>query len=68
MLTEQTSSRQNWQSVNMLARPGVLRLWSFLAVAHGANRVMYFQLLGGAAVEGTLDLVGYDVCFPEMRG
>jgi beta-galactosidase len=43
MLMEQTPSSQNWQRVNALKRPGVLRLWSYLAVAHGAETVMYFQ-------------------------
>ena len=43
LLLEQTPSSQNWQAVNALKRPGVMRLWSYLAVAHGANSVMYFQ-------------------------
>ncbi|GHO59699.1 beta-galactosidase [Ktedonobacter robiniae] len=43
MLMEQTPSSQNWQEYNSLKRPGVLRLWSYLAVAHGAETVMYFQ-------------------------
>lgn len=43
VLMEQTPSSQNWQPVNALKRPGVLRLWSYLAVAHGADTVMYFQ-------------------------
>lgn len=43
LLLEQTPSSQNWQPVNALKRPGVLRLWSYLAVAHGADSVMYFQ-------------------------
>jgi beta-galactosidase len=43
LLLEQTPSSQNWQPVNQLKRPGVLRLWSYLAVAHGAESVMYFQ-------------------------
>jgi beta-galactosidase len=43
MLMEQTPSSQNWQPVNALKRPGVLRLWSYLALAHGADTVMYFQ-------------------------
>lgn len=43
LLMEQTPSSQNWQPVNALKRPGVLRLWSYLAVAHGAESVMYFQ-------------------------
>jgi beta-galactosidase len=43
MLMEQTPSSQNWQTVNALKRPGQMRLWSYLAVAHGADSVMYFQ-------------------------
>ncbi len=43
MLMEQTPSSQNWQDYNALKRPGILRLWSYLAVAHGAETVMYFQ-------------------------
>ncbi len=43
MLMEQTPSSQNWQEYNALKRPGVMRLWSYLALAHGADSVMYFQ-------------------------
>ncbi len=43
LLLEQTPSSQNWQPVNALKRPGVLRLWSYLAIAHGSDSVMYFQ-------------------------
>lgn len=43
MLMEQTPSSQNWQAVNALKRPGVLRLWSYAALAHGADTIMYFQ-------------------------
>ncbi|HVU69772.1 MAG TPA: beta-galactosidase, partial [Ktedonobacteraceae bacterium] len=43
LLMEQTPSSQNWQEYNALKRPGVLRLWSYLAMAHGADSVMYFQ-------------------------
>jgi len=43
MLMEQTPSQQNWQAYNSLKRPGVMRLWSYQAVAHGADAVMYFQ-------------------------
>jgi beta-galactosidase len=43
MLMEQTPSQQNWQPYNALKRPGVMRLWSYQAVAHGADTVMYFQ-------------------------
>lgn len=44
MLMEQTPSVQNWQPYNSAKRPGVMRLWSYQAVAHGADTVMYFQL------------------------
>ena len=43
MLMEQTPSQQNWQAYNALKRPGVMRLWSYQAMAHGADTVMYFQ-------------------------
>jgi Beta-galactosidase len=41
---EQTPSQQNWQPYNSLKRPGVMRLWSYQAVARGADTVMFFQL------------------------
>ncbi|MFP4977630.1 beta-galactosidase [Paenibacillus sp. CN-4] len=44
MLMEQTPSQQNWQPYNSLKRPGVMRLWSYQAVARGADTVMFFQL------------------------
>ncbi|MFC5652784.1 beta-galactosidase [Paenibacillus solisilvae] len=44
LLMEQTPSQQNWQAYNTLKRPGVMRLWSYQAVAHGADSVMFFQL------------------------
>lgn len=44
MLMEQTPSQQNWQPYNSLKHPGVMRLWSYQAVAHGADTVMFFQL------------------------
>lgn len=44
MLMEQTPSQQNWQPVNIIKRPGVMRLWSYQALAHGADTVMFFQL------------------------
>lgn len=44
VLMEQTPSAQNWQPVNALKRPGVMRLWSYQAVAHGADAVLFFQL------------------------
>lgn len=44
VLMEQTPSQQNWQSVNALKRPGVMRLWSYQAVAHGSDAVLFFQM------------------------
>jgi beta-galactosidase len=43
MLTEQTPSQTNWQPQCALKRPGVMRLWSYQAMAHGADAIMYFQ-------------------------
>jgi len=44
ILAEQTPSSQNWQPYNLLKRPGVMRLLSYQALAHGADTVMFFQL------------------------
>ncbi len=44
MLMEQTPSQVNWAAYCGLKRPGDLRLWSYQAVAHGADTIMYFQL------------------------
>ncbi|MEI6602862.1 MAG: beta-galactosidase [Clostridia bacterium] len=44
MLMEQTPSQQNWAYYNTLKRPGVMRLWSYQAVANGADSVMFFQM------------------------
>jgi beta-galactosidase len=43
LLMEQTPSQTQWRPYNPLKRPGVLRLHSYQAVAHGADAVMYFQ-------------------------
>jgi beta-galactosidase len=43
VLMEQTPSQVNWRAVNVLKRPGQMRLWSLQAVAHGADGVMFFQ-------------------------
>jgi beta-galactosidase len=43
-LMEQTPSTTASRDVNPLKRPGVLRLWSWQAVAHGADAVLFFQL------------------------
>ncbi len=44
MLMEQTPSQQNWQPYNQLKRPGLMRLLSYQALAHGADTVLFFQL------------------------
>lgn len=44
VLMEQTPSVTNWHPYNALKRPGVLRLWSYQAVAHGSDAVMFFQM------------------------
>ena len=44
LLMEQTPSVMNWLPYNALKRPGVMRLWSYQAVAHGSDSVMFFQM------------------------
>lgn len=43
-LMEQTPSTTASRDVNPVKRPGVLRLWSWQAVAHGADAVLFFQM------------------------
>jgi beta-galactosidase len=43
LLMEQSPSQQNWQPYNWLKPPGLLRLQSYQAIAHGSDSVMYFQ-------------------------
>jgi beta-galactosidase len=43
-LMEQTPSTTASRDVNPLKRPGLLGLWSWQAVAHGADAVLLFQL------------------------
>ncbi|WP_018883453.1 beta-galactosidase [Paenibacillus massiliensis] len=43
MLMESTPSLTNWQAVSKLKRPGMHKLSSLQAVAHGADTVQYFQ-------------------------
>lgn len=43
LLMESTPSLTNWQSVCRLKRPGMHKLASLQAVAHGSDSVMYFQ-------------------------
>jgi beta-galactosidase len=43
VLMEQASSYVNWRPRNVPKRPGQMRLWSYQAVARGADGVMFFQ-------------------------
>lgn len=43
-LMEQTPTVTASRDVNPVRRPGVMRLWSWQAVAHGADSVLYFQM------------------------
>lgn len=43
VLMEQATSQVNWRAQNVLKRPGQMRLWSYQAVARGAQGVMFFQ-------------------------
>ncbi len=43
LLMESTPSATNWQTVTKLKRPGLHRLASLQAVAHGSDSVQYFQ-------------------------
>ena len=43
-LLEQTPSVNNWHAICKLKRPDVMRFWSYQAVAHGADTIMFFQM------------------------
>ncbi|MDO3409293.1 beta-galactosidase [Saccharibacillus sp. CPCC 101409] len=43
LLMESTPSLTNWQAVSKLKRPGMHRLSSLQAIAHGSDSVQYFQ-------------------------
>jgi len=43
ILMEQTTNRVNWREVNAPKPPGLMRLWSYQALARGADGVMFFQ-------------------------
>jgi beta-galactosidase len=43
MMMESSPSAVNWMAVNKLLRPGIHRLKSLQAVAHGSDSVQYFQ-------------------------
>lgn len=43
MLLEQAPSAVNWRDFNAPKQPGLMRLWSWQAVAQGADAVLFFQ-------------------------
>ena len=43
LLMEQVSSQVNWRPVNKLKAPGIMRLWSYQAIARGSDGIMFFQ-------------------------
>ncbi|MCW2859074.1 MAG: beta-galactosidase, partial [Actinoallomurus sp.] len=43
LLMEQAPGAVNWRPRNAAKPPGAMRLWSWQAVAHGADAVMFFQ-------------------------
>lgn len=47
LLMESTPSITNWKPVNTQKRPGMHKLASLQAVAHGSNSVQYFQIRKG---------------------
>jgi beta-galactosidase len=43
MVMEQAPSQVDWYPVNIAKHPGLMRLWSYQALAHGSDSVMFFQ-------------------------
>ncbi|WP_124066063.1 beta-galactosidase [Clostridium sp. E02] len=44
LLMESSPSSTNWQGVSKLKRPGLLKLASLQAIAHGSDSVLFFQI------------------------
>lgn len=40
---EEQSGSGGWQTVGMTPRPGEMRLWTYQAIAHGADAIVYFR-------------------------
>jgi len=40
---EQQAGPSGWQTVSFTPRPGVLRLWAYQSIAHGADGVVFFR-------------------------
>ncbi|MDA3958902.1 beta-galactosidase [Oceanispirochaeta sp.] len=43
MVMEQAPSQVNWRDVNRAKAPGMMKLYSYQAMAHGADGLMFFQ-------------------------
>jgi beta-galactosidase len=43
LLMEQTPGRVNWRRRNVAKRPGMMRRWSYQALARGADGTLFFQ-------------------------
>jgi beta-galactosidase len=43
LLMEQSPNRVNWRARNAAKAPGQMRLWSYQAIARGADGVLFFQ-------------------------
>ncbi|WP_438447846.1 beta-galactosidase [Gorillibacterium sp. sgz5001074] len=58
LLLEQAPDHAQWMDYNVPKRPGVMRLWSYQAMARGADSVMFFQLRqsrgGGEKLHGAV--------------
>jgi beta-galactosidase len=42
-LMEQQAGCGGWQEVGVIPRPGEMRLWTYQAIAHGADSIIYFR-------------------------
>jgi len=42
-LMEQQSGCGGWQEVGVIPRPGEMRLWTYQAIGHGADAIVYFR-------------------------
>ncbi len=42
-IMEQVTTHVNWRSRNATKRPGLMRLWSYAAIARGADGICFFQ-------------------------
>jgi beta-galactosidase len=42
-LMEQQAGCGGWQEVGVIPRPGEMRLWTYQAIAHGAEAIVYFR-------------------------